>query len=113
MKNKSLITCALATCALTVISEAGVTASAVEIHKAPEKSKWTFDASLNLFLAGMTGDVTAKGIPTEVDASFSDIINHLEFGAAGRLSANYERWVLSTGFSYMKLGASNNLASLE
>lgn len=66
---------------------------------------WRFDASLNLFMAGMSGDVTAKGVPAHVDASFKNILERLEASAAGRFTLGHERWFLSTEFSYLKLGA--------
>lgn len=74
---------------------------------------WRFDASLNLFLAGMSGDVTAKGVPTHVDASFDQIFNHLEAGAAGRFTLGYQKWFLSTEFSYLKLSAPTPIADAE
>jgi hypothetical protein len=79
----------------------------------PETDKWSFDASLNLFLAGMSGNVTARGIPTRVDSSFSDIMKHLEAGAAGRFTLGYERWLLSLEFSYIRLGAEPPASNIE
>jgi len=80
---------------------------------AEDTGHWRFDGSLNLFLAGMSGDVAAKGIPTRVNASFSDIFEHLEAGAAGRFTVGYDRWFASTEFSYLRLGASPPLADLD
>ena len=73
--------------------------------RAEETNRWRFDASLNLFLAGMSGDVAAKGLPAGVDASFQDVLEHLEACAAGRLTVGYERWSLSTELSYLSLAA--------
>jgi len=92
-KNKLLITLALTSALLPATL------------RAEEDNAWRFDASLNLFLAGMSGDVAAKGIPAHVDASFKNIFEHLEAGAAGRFTLGYEKWFLSTEFSYLKLGA--------
>lgn len=80
---------------------------------AEETCPWRFDASLNLFLAGMSGDVAAKGIPAHVDATFSQILEHLEAGAAGRFTLGYERWFASTEFSYLKLSAPTSVADTE
>lgn len=101
MKNKSLLTLALAIGLLPVTLPA------------QENKPWRFDASLNLFLAGMTGDLAAKGIPAEVDADFGDIVEHLEAGAAGRFTLGHERWSLSTEFSYLRLGAETSLVKAE
>ena len=80
---------------------------------ADETNHWRFDSSLNLFLAGLSGDVTTRGVPAHVDAGFSDIFDHLEFGAAGRFTVGYDRWFLSTEVSYMRLGASTDAASVN
>ena len=81
--------------------------------RADENSPWHFDTSLNLFLAGLTGNVTARGVPTHVDATFANIFEHLEAGFAGRATAGYNRWLLSTEFSYMKLGPATPIVELE
>jgi hypothetical protein len=80
---------------------------------AQETNHWNVDTSLNLFAAGLSGDVTARGIPAKVDASFGDVLENLEAGAAGRVTVGYDRWSLSTEFSYMKLGVSVPAASVE
>jgi hypothetical protein len=78
-----------------------------------QDNEWHVDTSLNLFLAGMSGDVTTHGIPTQVDVSFSEILEHLEAGFAGRATAKNDRWVLSAEFSYMRLGADPSGVSVE
>jgi hypothetical protein len=83
------------------------------LTRADETSHWRFDTSLNLFMAGLSGDVTVHGLPAKVDASFSDIWSNLEFGAAGRVTVGYDRWVLSTEVSYMQLGADVPAASVD
>jgi hypothetical protein len=80
---------------------------------AAETNHWHFDTSLNLFVAGMSGDLAAKGLPAHVDASFGNIFDHFEGGAAGRVTVRYDRWFLSTEFSYMKLGASGDNGDIE
>ena len=92
--------------ALTLGLACAVTARAQTNH-------WHVDTSLNLFAAGLSGDVTAHGIPAKVDASFGDVLENLEAGAAGRITVGYDRWLLSTEFSYMKLGVSVPAASVE
>ena len=101
MKHKLLIPIALASALLQAAS------------RAEENHSWHFDASLNLFLAGLSGDITAKGVPSHVDASFSQIFDHLEAGAAGRFTASHERWLISTEFSYMRLSAATSSATLQ
>ena len=83
------------------------------VLRADETNHWRFDSSLNLFLAGMSGDVAVKGIPASVDADFGDIAKNLDFAAAGRLTLGYDQWSFSTEFSYLKLGASGSAGSVE
>jgi hypothetical protein len=80
---------------------------------AQETSGWHLDTSLNLFLAGLGGDVGVKGLTTHVDSSFGDIAKQLQFAAAGRATLGYDRFLLSTEFSYMKLSASVPGASVN
>lgn len=101
MKRKLLLTLTLATALLT------------PAVRAEETNHWHLDTSLNLFLAGLGGDVTVKGQPAKVDASFGDILENLEAGAAGRFTLGYDRWFLSTEFSYMRLSASVPAAKAE
>ncbi len=82
------------------------TAAAADETVGDETDHWHFDTSLNLFMAGLSGDVTARGLPADVDASFGDVLENLEAAVAGRVTVGYDRWSLSTEFSYMRLGAS-------
>jgi hypothetical protein len=85
----------------------------VSTSVAQETDHWRFDASLNLFMAGLTGDVIARGIPADVDASFGDVLENLEAAAAGRITVGYDRWSLSTEFSYLKLGVTVPAVDVE
>jgi hypothetical protein len=80
---------------------------------ADETDHWHFDASVNLFMAGLGGDVTVRGVPAKVDTSFGDVLENLEGCAAGRFTVGYDRWSLSTEFSYMRLGVSVPAVSVE
>jgi hypothetical protein len=104
MKQKFLFTSALAAFASGMISASPAQA---------EDSKWQVDTSLNLFLAGMSGDVTAKGLPASLDASFSDVLEHLEAAAAGRVTVSRENWFVSAEFSYLNLTATVPAASAD
>lgn len=106
MKQKRLLSFAAATLV-------GGVALAANTATAEETNKFSFDASLNLFLAGMSGNVAAKGVSSDVDASFKNIFDHLEAGAAGRFTLGYERWFVSTEVSYLKLSASAPAADAE
>jgi hypothetical protein len=91
----------------------GATLVPTTLAVAEETNHWRVDTSLNLFMAGLSGDVTTRGVPAHVNSSFGDIVQQLEFAAAGRISVGYDRWLLSTEFSYMGLGASPRAASVD
>lgn len=53
-----------------------------ELHETTTESGWTFSFAPYFWAAGLSGDVAQFGLPAvDVDASFSDIFDHLEFGA--------------------------------
>lgn len=99
-----ILAAALTTTLLLPVTPAFAGQKNTTITTMPEPSLWTFDAQMNLFMAGMSGKVAARGIPAEVDAGFGDLFKHLEAGVAGRFTLGYGKWSLSTEFSYLKLG---------
>jgi hypothetical protein len=101
MKNKTILALILTFACLPAES------------RAEDDNRWHLDASFNLFMAGLSGNLAVAGQPADVDAGFGDIMDNLEFAAAGRVTVGYERWLLSTEFSYMGLGASKNGVSAD
>jgi len=87
----------------TVLLAAALTPAAL---RADDNKKWTLDATLYGLAAGMSGDVTAKGVNADVDVGFDKIWDNLEFGAMGKVRVGYDRWALTTDVIYMGLGAS-------
>jgi hypothetical protein len=76
-----------------------------------QTSPWTFDVSLYGVAAGMSGDITARGIPADVNVSFGQVLDNLKFGAMGTAKVGYDRWSLSTDVIYMDLAASQGTVS--
>jgi hypothetical protein len=74
---------------------------------------WHTDASLDLFLAGLCGDVTVTGVPANVNQSFSDVLSSLDAALAGTVRFSNGQWSLATEFSYMKLGASTPVVTVD
>lgn len=79
-------------CALTAIGTclAGSGAMAADIYspmtpqvqQTSTEGDWSFSFAPYFWVAGLSGDIGQMGLPTvEVDASFSDIVDHLDFGA--------------------------------
>jgi hypothetical protein len=81
--------------------------------RAAESGAWHYDLSLNLFMAGLSGDLAARGVPISVDAGFDDIVRHLEFSAAGRLTASRDLWSISTEVSYLGAGGETTAAKAD
>jgi hypothetical protein len=73
---------------------------------ADETNQWGFDVSLYGLAAGMSGDITVKGIPADVDVSFGDVLQDLKFGAMGAVRVSHDRWSLLADVIYLNLGAS-------
>jgi hypothetical protein len=80
---------------------------------AAETNKWSCDISLYGLAAGMSGDVTVRGVPADVDLGFDQIWDNLEFGAMGTVRIGYGRWALNADVIYMGLQASKNGVSLD
>ena len=91
MKNQLVIVIALAAAVLP------------PALRAEETNHWTFDVSLFGLAAGMSGNVTVKGVPSDVDVGFDKIWDHLKFGAMGSARVGYGPWALSTEVVYMDL----------
>jgi hypothetical protein len=78
-----------------------------------ETNLWSFELSLYGVAAGMSGDVTVKGIPAEVDVGFDNVLENLKFGAMGTARVAYDRWSLSTDVIYLSLEASECPATVD
>ncbi len=77
--------------------------------KEPAKSKWEFEVIPYFWMAGVTGDVTVKGLTEHVSESFSDILHDLKFGAQGHLEARNDRWGLFFDATYLNLSTSDRV----
>ena len=73
--------------------------------QAPPADGWKFTVAPYLFGAGMNGTTAIKGQELTVDASFSDILDHLKFGAMGPVVARKGNWGFGGDAIWMSLGA--------
>ncbi len=65
---------------------------------------WQFEVTPYLWMAGLKGDVAGPNLPqTDVNVSFSDILNVLDFAAMGTFEARKDRWGFFVDGIYMKL----------
>nr|WP_274627097.1 hypothetical protein [Mesorhizobium shangrilense] len=77
---------------------------APEVMQVETDSGWTFTVAPYFWAAGLSGDLAQLGSPTiEVDASFSDIFDHLKFGAMAIMDARYGRYSVFGDIMYTKI----------
>jgi hypothetical protein len=72
----------------------------------PSAGEWQFELTPYLWAAGMKGSVEAGALPrVNVDMSFSDIFDMLDFGAMAAFEARKGRFSILTDAIYMKVSA--------
>ena len=72
---------------------------------------WQFEVTPYLWMAGLKGDVAGPNLPqTDVNVSFSDIWNVLDFAAMGTFEARKDRWGFFVDGIYMKLSDSMTMS---
>ncbi len=62
--------------------------------------------------AGLSGDAGVKGVVTEQDVAFTDILKRLDMMASGSLYFRYHRWELFADGLYMKIGDTADLRGI-
>ncbi len=83
-------------------------------EKPDEQSGWEFHVAPYLWAISMNGDATVKGQEADVDVSFSDIWDELNFAFMMEYEARKGRWGLWGNTIYADLGNSNgNVGGLE
>jgi len=71
---------------------------------APEPTpEWQFIFAPYIWASGVEGSVEAHGYSSDVDVSFSDILNDLKIGALGALEARRGKLSLTSNVVYLKL----------
>lgn len=75
-----------------------------EVKQTTTESGWTFSFAPYLWMAGLSGDVAQFGLPeVHVDASFSEIFDHLDFGAMAIGEARYGPYSIFGDVMYTKI----------
>lgn len=73
---------------------------------AQQTGGWQYEFTPYFWGSGMKGHVQGGSLPNiTVDASFSDILDVLDFGLMGAFEARKDRWVVLLDAIYMKLSA--------
>lgn len=74
---------------------------------------WWFDNSIYGTAVGMSGNMTIKGVPVDVDVPFGTVLDHLEFGAFARARVGYDRWSFGTDLIYAGLEGSKGPVTVD
>jgi hypothetical protein len=101
------------TCFGAFLLAEGATAADVSLPVTPEAEQvvteqgWTFTVAPYFWAAGISGEVASFGLPpVDIDASFSDIFDHLDFGAMAIGEARYDRYSIFGDIIYTKISGS-------
>lgn len=82
-------------------------AVAPDAQQIETESGWTFTFAPYFWAAGLSGDVGSFGLPTvDVDMSFGDVWDHLDFAAMAIGEARYQRYSIFADVLYTKLSGS-------
>jgi hypothetical protein len=73
--------------------------------------EWKFSVAPYLWGAGVDGTVTVRGHEADVDLSFEDILDDLDFGAMVNLQARKDRFGLYTDVLYLKVSDTSNVTT--
>lgn len=65
---------------------------------------WTFSVAPYFWAAGLSGETAQFGLPTvDIDSSFSDILDNLDFAAMAIAEARYDRYSIFGDLMYVKV----------
>lgn len=76
---------------------------------AQDEERWHVQFTPYLMLAGLNGDIGLGGRTTEVDESFGDIFENLDFAVMGAVEARRGRWGLWSDLLYTDLGVEGEI----
>lgn len=68
-----------------------------------QESSWDFEITPYVWAAGIDADVTVGGRTVEVDKSFSDVLDAVDFGGSALAVAHINRFVVWTQLDYLAL----------
>jgi hypothetical protein len=74
----------------------------------PISDEWEFTVIPYLWMTSLEGDVGVEGATAHVDASFSDILDNLDFAAQVHVEAKKGKWAFFIDPTYMKLSSDDS-----
>jgi opacity protein-like surface antigen len=79
----------------------------------PPPDGWAVTVAPYLMGAGIAGTVGARGLEAEIDVSASEILDRLEFGAMGIVTARKGNWGFGADLIWVGLGATADVPPAE
>lgn len=101
---------------LTVIqATAGTTVPSLTDHKpvATTEPAWNCRVALYGWAETLDGDVTLRGRNVPVDASFSDILDHLDYAVMGAVEIGYGRWSFLSDLMFSQISGNTNTRNTQ
>ena len=78
--------------------------------RAQERSRWTLDPSLYIFIPGLAGTVGIGNIDVDL-SSPSNVLLNINFAIMGNVRLGYEKWAFTADVFYGDVGATKNRLS--
>ena len=78
-----------------------------------EYNRWKIDVTPYFWLSGASGDVTADGTTTAIDASFRDVADFVSWGISGHVEARKRLWALIFDLRYRDLDSQEESMSTD
>jgi opacity protein-like surface antigen len=92
-------------CALPLTSHAGGTAPPIAVSESPPR--WEITSAFYVPLMGLDGSLGLLGIgPSDVDSSFSDVLDVMDAGLSGAVELRNGPWTLQADAIWLKLSDS-------
>jgi hypothetical protein len=108
MERKGLKMFTVSLC-LMVLTLAGTGVYAQDAS--PGESKWEFIVTPYFWMLGIDGDVESKGIKTDVNVKFGDLVKDVAFGGEVHMEAWKGRWGFFFDPTYVKLSDDGEFVS--
>jgi hypothetical protein len=102
------------------ISSAGLISLVVSLVLCPlaqaetqgaDSDEWQFTVIPYLWMAGLDGDITVKGVTSSVDVSFGDILDNLDLAAQAHIEAKKGKWAFFLDPTYIKMSADETVTT--
>src|SRR5688572_15661644 len=75
----------------------------------PNENGWSFRLAMYGWMQSLDGTIGVRGIESEIDLQFKDILENLNIGAMGVLEVRYQRWGFMADMVYADLGGSADI----